>query len=99
MSDLEDWIDEQDNVNRGEVPDDIDFPDFSGGWNYRMVRREGEHEPVVGIHEVFYDGDGEPRACSKNPVGFMGEEVEDLKNEMDRAKQALNKPVLDYEEF
>lgn len=98
MSDFKDWIDENDDMSRGEDPEGRS-PDFSGGWNYRVVRRQGPDGPVFGIHEVYYNGEDEPRSCTKKPVGPMSDDVEELMKEIDRMKQALDKPVLDYEEF
>ena len=73
--------------------------DFGGGWNYRLVRKQTEHEDVVGVHEVYYNSDGEPRSCTKKPVGIQRESIEELEKELFCMKQAFEKPVLNYEDF
>ena len=76
-----------------------DEPDFGGGWNYRLVKKQTEREELIGVHEVYYNSDGEPRSCTKNPIGIQRESVEELAKEHFRMKQAFEKPVLEYESF
>ena len=50
-------------------------------WNYRLVKHnDGTH----GIHEVFYDDDGNPDGMSMDPIrlGSFDYEDEDPKTEM-----------------
>ena len=37
-------------------------------WNYRIVRYLGNEG--FGLHEVFYDADGQPWGMSEHPAGF-----------------------------
>mgnify|MGYP006926888790 FL=1 len=53
----------------------------------------------IGIHEVYYGEDGEPRSCTMSPVSPIGEDVEGLKKDLEMMEQAFDKPVLDYEDF
>lgn len=52
------------------------YPDFSGGWNYRVIIKESSRETYAGIHEVYYNKDGEPNGWSEDPVCAYGEESE-----------------------
>ena len=72
---------------------------ISGGWNYRLIRRQTEFGEEIAIHEVYYDEDGEPRSCSKEPVPVAGEDIEVFEKDVDLMKQAFSKDVLDYESF
>ena len=90
------WIDEDQIVEDEEAPGPT--PDVSGGWNYRLIRRKENGEESVAIHEVYYDSDGQPRGCTRDPVGFVGNDVEDLAKEVAHMEQAFGKEVLDYEE-
>jgi hypothetical protein len=62
-------------------------------WNYRVVR-----EPIEGflaIHECHYDGTGKPVSITTEPVIFGGDTVEDIRWALQRALDALDKPILD----
>jgi len=61
-------------------------------WNYRIV--EYEHGAGFGLHEVYYDDDGEPDAMSQHPAGFVGETVDELNEALTMAKRAAERPVL-----
>jgi len=47
-------------------------------WNYRIIK-DGE---TYGLHEVFYNDDGEIAAHSENPE-VVGESVEDIKGSLE----------------
>lgn len=71
------------------------------GWNYRVLKRtyplpNGESEIDYAIYEVYYNVNGEPNACSKNPMYIRGDSIEELKADLELYKQAFNKPILDY---
>lgn len=68
-----------------------------GGWNYRLLRRQTEHGGQVAIHEVYYDENGDPRACTKEPVAIAAGEVDRLEEDMELMTEAFEKPVLNYE--
>ena len=67
-------------------------------WNYRVVRRIVGGEVTFGIHEVYYDGD-RPKTTTECPIDPYGETLEELKDDLDRMREALDKPVLNYEVF
>ena len=69
-------------------------------WNYRVIRRTHERGPdTFGIHEVYYDNEDKPNACTVDPVSPYGETLEELKSDLDRMWKALEKPALDYSYF
>jgi hypothetical protein len=68
-------------------------------WNYRVVRRQDESGIWYGIHEVYYSDDGRPTACTEDAVKPGGDTLEELRNDIRYFKEALEKPVLDYDDF
>ena len=47
-------------------------------WNYRIVKysKRKNAEDWYGIHEVYYDNDGNPMGMTVEPVSFGGETSE-----------------------
>lgn len=69
-------------------------------WNYRVVRkRTATGEIVFGIHEVYYDGSGNPAFCSDGSIEPGGESIRDLRANLTNMLKALNKPILKFEDF
>ena len=65
-------------------------------WNYRVLRNSDDH---LAIHSVYYDQGGNPQSVSENPAGVVADTVEDLLSELDRFKEALDRPVLQSSQF
>lgn len=70
-------------------------------WNYRIVRYKGGDG--YGLHEVFYDADGQPWSMTDRPVGFVCDEAEDPKASIRRqlmtaATDARLRPIFDEPE-
>jgi hypothetical protein len=63
-----------------------------------MRRKEGDSS-TYGIYEVYYNDLGQPTACSENPVEPFGETFEELCNDLRYFTAAMEKPVLDYDNF
>lgn len=74
-------------------------------WNYRVVRKvyppgiDGEREHVLGIHEVYYDDDGKPEMVTENRMDAHGETLDELRTDLRWMMEALDKPVLEYDEI
>lgn len=66
-------------------------------WNHRVVVKKVGGENHYGIHEVYYDSNGNPTACTEDPVHPFGETFEELAAEIQYFSQALEKPLLDYD--
>ena len=75
-------------------------------WNYRVMKRGFEYkdefgnnivEYQYGIHEVYYDDDGNITCWSENPIKVRSDDVEGLKWILKRFKKALKKSVVDYD--
>ena len=64
-------------------------------WDYRVLRYD---DGSFGIHEVYYY-DGEPKQCTFDAVSIVWEEDEDPLWQMRQMQQALEKPILNYEDF
>lgn len=70
-----------------------------GHWNYRVIKKlssSGEYE--YGIHEVYYDKDGNVEAWSENSLVPACPSKEDLLQDLERMKGAFEKEVLVDEE-
>lgn len=68
-------------------------------WNYRVMKRKIANEECYGIYEVYYDSDGEPVACSENPVEPFGGTIDELSKDLSYHTAALGKPPLNYEDI
>ena len=72
-------------------------------WNYRVIRKTqtgydnlGEY---YGIHEVYYDDDGNPEMVTVEPVGPDGDTYEELVEDISCMIDAFGKATLDYEDI
>lgn len=73
-------------------------------WNHRVIRKEqtdvaGQTWVSFGIHEVYYNDKNEPVACTENAVDPHGETLEELQEVMQWFAQALEKPVLTFDDI
>lgn len=72
-------------------------------WNYRIVRRlvedgvNKEPQPWFGVHEAYYDKNGQITNITEKPVAVEGESVEELNGVRAMMFAATKHPVLDYE--
>lgn len=65
-------------------------------WNYRLIRYE---DGSLGIHEVFYRDQGDPWTCTRDAIGIVGEDMEEIRLEIARFLIATNKPILDWDDI
>jgi len=73
------------------------------GWNHRVMHHvykspTGIEEEFFEIHEVYYDDNDKVDGYTKNAIAPGGNTVEELRAELQRMLDCLNKPVLEYEE-
>ena len=76
-------------------------------WNYRLVKTKDKDHYKIGIHEVYYDKDNKPFACSIEPESLClfleldasteEEIVSELKDNLDYILKAFNKPILNID--
>lgn len=67
-------------------------------WNHRLVDMTQENgEPFFEVCEVFYSDDGMPAGWARASV--CGETLAEVKEEITRFMEALNKPTLQPEDF
>jgi len=98
---LEDWL----QTNAIEVVDrPEDAPPPISGWNYRVVHKVlelpgGGTEDQYAIHEVYYDDQDQPGSCTVEPVGGAAAEPAELRQNLIRMLQALDRPTLEYADF
>lgn len=62
-------------------------------WNYRAVRRGEE----IGIYSVYYDKDEHIEGISVDPSYVSYFSVEQIGEHLDLMREALQKPILEYE--
>ena len=64
-------------------------------WNYRIIKTN----ETYAVHEVYYD-DGRPSSWTENAILGPGyESVEEIKQDLEYMKRALDAPVLMLEEL
>jgi hypothetical protein len=70
-------------------------------WNHRVVRRvyktTNYEEESFAIHEAYYDDDGNVTRITQDPVDPHGSSMEDLRWSLNKMRECLEYPVLDYE--
>jgi len=69
-------------------------------WNYRIIRHKVEdEEDWLAIHEVFYNDNDNPNGCTQKSIDVSGEDCDSIKWQLTKMKEALDKPILDYQMF
>ena len=68
-------------------------------WDYRLVNKEVAEEETVGIHEVYYNKDGYPVACTENPVRVVGGNIAEALREVNLMLRACDKPIMYYNDI
>ena len=69
-------------------------------WNYRIIEHKNhDGSSWFAIHEVYYDENGNPQYCSKEPCSAHGEDIETLTTDMSYIMEALKKPPVPYSYF
>jgi hypothetical protein len=63
-------------------------------WNYRIVIKDG----ALGIHEVYYDDQGQPSSLSEDSVVPVASSVEELRDVLERLRRATQEPPLVYDD-
>jgi hypothetical protein len=90
-----------DNLTQEEREQAIDLAN-GNYWDYRvMYRRSGLDDPDFDsfeLHEVYYENH-KPVSCTENAIQVYCDGNESLKDTFDRMIKALDKPVLDYDNF
>lgn len=64
------------------------------GWDYRVMRYASGK---LGIHEVYSDDSARPAFCTSEAVSLEGDDLDALRQELERMSEALALPVLDFE--
>lgn len=62
------------------------------------MRQKTDEGYWYGVHEVYYDKDDKPEKHSKNPDPVVGEDMDVLRDIIEKFKRALEKPVLEWHE-
>jgi hypothetical protein len=70
-------------------------------WNYRVIRRNDDSTEgcdVFAIHEVYYEDDM-PGSMAVEPCYPQGETIEELREDFEHYRLALDKPILEATMF
>ncbi len=69
-------------------------------WNYRVVKSKLDNcEDWYGMHEVYYDDEGNINAISEDAISIEGESLKDLGKILEWMSSAMHKPVLNEDEI
>ena len=69
-------------------------------WNYRVVKSKLDNgEDWYGMHEVYYDDEGNINAISEDAINIEGESLKDLGTILEWMSSAMYKPVLNEDEI
>lgn len=69
-------------------------------WDYRIVQtQETSGEQFFAAYEVYYDDQGRPISRTLKPSFPSGETLEELSEDFEYYRRALDKPVLADEDF
>jgi hypothetical protein len=63
-------------------------------WNYRVIRYPETEDSAFAIHEVYYDKEGRPTSWAENPIAPLGDNLLELRAEVEYMLEAFDKPVL-----
>ena len=93
-----------DNLTQEEREQAIDLAN-GNYWDYRVMYRRSGGGILLGsdfdcfeLHEVYYENH-KPVSCTENPIPVLCFADESLKDTFDLMRKALDKPVLDYDNF
>jgi len=67
------------------------------GWNHRVMKQKDGNEDWYQIHEVYYK-DGKVDGYTTNGIAAGGNTLEELRVELNRMLESLDKEVLQYED-
>ena len=63
-------------------------------WNHRVLAYTYKDEVYFRIHEIYYNNDGIPTACTEKATCVIGESLESIKWNLTKMLECLEKPVL-----
>jgi hypothetical protein len=67
-------------------------------WNYRLIKHEDKGSEWFAIHEVYYENE-KPVSCSVEPAEIVSDEEDGAIWILDKMKECLNKPILEFRDF
>lgn len=70
-----------------------------GTWNYRVLYSKENEEDCFAVHEVYYNKEGKPYLYTESPSVVSSEKITGLNQVMRMFYEAMNKPVLDKNNF
>ena len=67
-------------------------------WNHRVMKSKDGDDDYYQIHEVYYDKEGKVDGYTARGTSPCGNSLQELKEDLERMLNCLNKEVLDYED-
>lgn len=68
-------------------------------WNHRVVRHKSELGDYLQIHEVYYDDKSNPTSLTETGIVVGGDSIKEIRWTLKAMTDALDKPVLEYDDF
>lgn len=72
-------------------------------WNHRVIHRvhagSTYTEDTYAIYEVYYDENGKPTSCTREPTCPIGDTPAELARDLAHFVSAMNQPVLEWTDF
>lgn len=62
-------------------------------WSYRVLRYD---DGSLGLHEVYYDVAGRAVTCTEDTVDVVGDDLVELRAELEMMLRALDEPIMEY---
>lgn len=73
-------------------------------WNFRVVKKPNNHPLTTdeapytfGIHEVYYDNNGNVVSCTVEPIAIDSDSLEGISWMIEKIAEGMQKPVLDWD--
>tara|TARA_R110002167_G_scaffold21952_1_gene79087 strand:- start:2029 stop:2241 length:213 start_codon:yes stop_codon:yes gene_type:complete len=63
-------------------------------WNYRVLSEDFFGEPYLRIHEVYYNKKNEGVASTLKAATVEGDNIEELRDTLNKMLEALDKKIL-----
>jgi len=65
-------------------------------WNIRVMAHESQsnEEVYLLLHEVYYDKKKIPHSYTANPINIGGEDLQEIRETINKIEEALKKPIL-----
>lgn len=64
-------------------------------WNYRVIKSKDGEDDYYQVHSIYYNDNSEISAKSLHAAKAGGNTLEELRSDLQRMLEALDKPIID----